>query len=73
MKEYEIYVDEKISLWRQLKAVVKASSPEEAKKLALDPANIEYSEATEYFWESTESLGLELTEDKKHQDVKEIK
>jgi len=72
MKEFEIYIDEQISLWRQLKAVVKASSPEEAKRLALDPANIECSEATEYYWETTESLGLEFTEDKKHQYIKEI-
>jgi len=72
MKEFEVYLDENLNIWRQLKVVVKANTKEEAKKLALDPINHECSEVTEYYWETIELVKLENTEDPCYQEPKEI-
>jgi len=68
MKKYELYVDEKLILYTQIKVAVEASNEKEAKKIALDPINWKDSEINDYF----DSLDIENTADPEHQDVKEV-
>jgi len=72
MKKYEVFVDEKLSLWTQLKVIIEADNEEEAKKLALKPINHECSEVIEYYWDTVEILDVENTDDPDHQEPTEI-